>query len=223
MQAAGLRAKAVRGYRAKTGIHRFYEQHPNQLRGRTTTGANQIWVGDITYLAIAGHWDPLAVLMDYHSRRILAWSLGRRRDTRVTRAVFQAAVRRRQPVPGWLFHRDRGSEYLGAVFCACVAAAGCVQRASERGPGDNARMESFFYSMKAEAIRGMTFATVPALRTPLRRYFGYYNHTRVHSALGVLHPCRVRAPRGMIGPLSTKVEQEPGRVSVAAAARPHSI
>ena len=112
MHAAGLRAKAVRGYRAKTGVHRFFAQQPNLLRGRTTTGVNQIWVGDITYLAIGGHWFYLAVIMDYHSRRVLAWSLGRRRDTRVTRALFQAAARRRQPVPGWLFHSDRGSLLL---------------------------------------------------------------------------------------------------------------
>jgi len=188
MRASGLRAKAVRGYRAKTGVHRFYEQHPNRLRGQTPTGPNQIWVGDITYLAIAGHWFYLAIIMDYHSRRVLAWSLGRRRDTRVTRAVFQAAVRRRQPAPGWLFHSDRGSEFLGAVFSACVAAAGCVQSASERGPGDNARMESFFHSLKAEAIRGVVFTTVAALRTQLRRYFRYYNHARAHSSLGYCTP-----------------------------------
>ena len=188
MHAAGLRAKAVRGYRAKTGVHRFFAQQPNLLRGRTTTGVNQIWVGDITYLAIGGHWFYLAVIMDDHSRRVLAWSLGRRRDTRVTRALFQAAVRRRQPIPGWLFHSDRGSEYLGAVFRAGVAAAGGRQSASERGPGDNARMESRFHSLKAEAIRGLQFATVAALRSALRRYFRYYNHTRLHSALHYTSP-----------------------------------
>ena len=182
MREASLRAKAVRGYRAKTGVNRFFAQHPNLRRGQTTTGANQIWVGDITYLAIAGHWFYLAIIMDYHSRRVLGWSLGRRRDTRVTRAVFQAAVRRRQPVPGWRFHSDRGVEYLGAIFGACVAAAGCRQSASERGPGDNARMESFFHSMKAEATRGLQFATVAELRTHLRRYVRYYNRARAHSS-----------------------------------------
>ena len=50
------------------------------------------------------------------------------------------------------------------------------------------RMESFFHSMKAEAIRGLQFATVAALRSALRRYFHYYNHTRVHSALGYCTP-----------------------------------
>jgi len=188
MRDAGLRAKAVRGYRAKTGVNRFFAQHPNLLRGQTTTGADQIWVGDLTYLAIAGQWFYLAVIMDYHSRRVLGWSLGRRRDTRVTRALFQAAVRRRQPAPGWLFHSDRGVEYLGAVFTACVAAAGCVQSASAHGPGDNARMESFFHSMKAETIRGLVFATVAELRTHLRRYFRYYNHARAHSSLGYCTP-----------------------------------
>ena len=55
------------------------------------------------------------------------------------------------------------------------------------------RMESFFHSMKAEAIRGLQFATVAALRSALRRYFHYYNHTRVHSALGYCPLSRARA------------------------------
>jgi len=65
---------------------------------------NQIWVGDITYLSVAGQWRYLAVVMDQYSRRILAWGLGATRDTCLTRAVFDAAIRRRRTLPGLIFH-----------------------------------------------------------------------------------------------------------------------
>src|SRR5437762_14380378 len=103
MRSAGLRAKAVRGYRAKASTHRFYRQHPNRLRTTRATAPNQVWVGDITYLAVAGQWRYLAVILDQYSRRVLAWSLTRRRDPRVTRALLTAAVARRRPAVGLIF------------------------------------------------------------------------------------------------------------------------
>ncbi len=188
MRTAGLRAKAVRGYRAKAGTHRFYAQHPNRLRTTRATGVNQIWVGDITYLTVAGQWRYLAVVMDQYSRRVLAWTLGRRRDASVTRAVLTTAVARRHPAPGAIFHSDRGSEYLAAPFGDRVATLGLLQSASTDGPGDNAHMESFFHSLKAEIIRGVIFLTDAALRQELDRYVRYYNASRQHSALGYLSP-----------------------------------
>lgn len=188
MRAAGLRARAVQGYRAKTGILRFYGQHPNHLRGTLTTAPDQIWVGDITYLAIAGQWQYLAVVMDHFSRRVLAWRLSRRRDSRVTRAVLDAALRRRAPAAGLIFHSDRGAEYVGAPFGTHLLARGIVQSTTQTGPGDNARMESFFHSLKAEAIRGQTFPTPAALRRQLQHYFAYYNQHRMHSGLGYRSP-----------------------------------
>jgi putative transposase len=127
MREAGLRAKAVRGYRAKAGTHRFYAQHPNRLRTTHATAADQIWVGDITYLAVAGAWRYLAVVMDQYSRRVLAWTLTRQRDARVTRDVLTTAVARRRPVAGVIFHSDRGSEYLAESFGARVAELGLLQ------------------------------------------------------------------------------------------------
>lgn len=188
MRYAGLRAKAVRGYRAKAGTHRFYGQHPNRVGRHRAAGVNQIWVGDITFLPVAGQWRYLAVVMDQCSRRVLAWTVQRRRDARVTRAVLNAAVRHRRPPQGVIFHSDRGSEYMAAPFRDRVAALGLRQSASSGGPGDNAHMESFFHSLKAEVTRGVPFATEAALRQQLTAYVHYYNTTRQHSALGYLSP-----------------------------------
>ncbi len=188
MRADGLRAKAVRGYRGKAGVHRFYTAHPNLLRRHPAARVDQVWVGDITYLAVAGRWRFLAVVMDQCSRRILAWTLQSTRTVRVTRAVLAAALRRRRPGAGLIFHSDRGSEYLAQPFRRHLEAHGIRQSASTAGPGDNAHMESFFHSLKAEAIRECHFTMDRELRTALRSYIRYYNATRAHSALGYRSP-----------------------------------
>jgi len=188
MRDAGLRAKAVRGYRAKAGIRARFAQHPNRLWATHLTRVDQAWVGDITYLRVRGSWRYLAIVMDQYSRRILAWTLTRGRTAAVSRAVLALALRRRRPVHELIFHSDRGSEYMGAAFCTFVAQRGLLQSASVRGPGDNAHAESFFHSLKAELTRGVPFHTEQALRTALDQYIRYYNTRRMQSALGYRSP-----------------------------------
>jgi putative transposase len=187
MRGAGLRAKAVRGYRPKANVLRLYARHPDRLRAAVITRPNQAWVGDITYLKLADGWRYLAIVMDQYSRRVLAWSLTRRRTAAVTCAVLARAARRR-PARGVVFHSDRGSEYMGAPFCAQVARLGLLQSASAHGPADNAHAESFFHSLKAELIRGTPFGSECALRAALQGYIRYYNTVRLHSSLDYTAP-----------------------------------
>ena len=188
MRAAALRAKAVRGYRAKAGIRARFSEHPNRVWKARVKRINRVWVGDITYLRLADGWRYLAVVLDHHSRRVLAWTLSRRRTARETCRVLARALIRRRPPRGLIFHSDRGTEYMGAAFCAFVARHRLRQSASVRGPSDNARAESFFHSLKAELTRGAVFLTELALRRALIRYIRYYNVRRLHSALGYRSP-----------------------------------
>jgi putative transposase len=189
MRADGMRARVARVYRPKAGTHRWFGQQPNHVRRTHATRPNQIWVGDLTYLAVAGRWWYLAVVLDQCSRRVLAWRLGEIRDSRLTRAVVDAALRRRQPAGGLIFHSDRGSEFLGTMFRARLTAGGVRQSMTRGGaPGENAHMESFFHSLKADVIHGRSFHAVTELRHQLRRYVRYYNHRRLHSALDYQSP-----------------------------------
>jgi putative transposase len=188
MRAAGLRARVVRVYRANPGLHRFYRQHPNRLSREGAARPDQVWVGDVTYLRAAGRWHFLAVVMDQCSRRVLAWRLARRRDAGLTGGVLDAAARRRRPPPGAIFHSDRGSEYVASAFRERVRAWGMLQSSSQRGPAENAHMESFFHSLKAEVIHGVDFADERALRRAVASYIRYYNRQRLHSALGYRSP-----------------------------------
>jgi putative transposase len=188
MRLAGLRAKAVRGYRPQAQLRRQYAQHPNRLWTTRVERANQVWVGDITYLRVGTGWRYLAVVMDQHSRRVLAWTLTRRRTAAVTCGVLTRAAMMRRAARAVIFHSDRGSEYMGAPFCAHLARLGFVQSASVRGPGDNAHMESFFHSLKAELTRGVVFTDERQLHTGLREYMRYYNTTRLPSSLSYRSP-----------------------------------
>jgi putative transposase len=187
MRAAALRATAVQGYRAKATIHHLYARHPNRLWRTPLTAPNQVWVGDITYLRVGSAWRYLAIVMDAYTRRILAWTLTAQRTATVTCAVLTKAAQRRASI-GVIFHSDRGSEYMGAPFCAHVRRLGMQQSASVRGPGDNAHAESFFHTLTAELTRGGQYATEGALRGELRAYMRYYNTVRLHSALHYRSP-----------------------------------
>ena len=189
MRRSGLRGRVARVYRRKAGTHRWFSQHPNHVRWTRATGPNQIWVGDLTYVWVGRRWWYLATVLDQYSRRVLAWRLGTARDARLTGAVIRAALRRRRPAIGLIFHSDRGSEYLGAAFRHHLVARHVRQSMTRGGaPGENPHIESFFHSCKADVIHGQTFRTIGELRRTLRWYLPFYNYRRRHSALGYQSP-----------------------------------
>ena len=189
MRAAGLRARMTHLYRSNPRLHRFYEQHDNLLWKHRAKRPNRVWVADITYVPVAGQWRYLAVVMDQCSRRVLGWSLARSRGARLTRAAFDLAARTRRPLRGLIFHSDRGSEYAGAALGERLKALGVRQSMTRGGcPGDNAHAESFFHSLKADAIHGVRFTDDAQLRACLRWYVPFYNHRRTHSSIGYLSP-----------------------------------
>jgi transposase InsO family protein len=189
MREAGLRARAAKLYRAIPGLHAFFTSVPNRQLARVTTGPDQVWVGDITYLKVGAAWRYLAVVMDRYSRRIVGWSMGRHRDARLTLAALNHAVYHRRPRPGLIFHTDRGIEYAAYAFRGRLAALGFVQSMNRpREVTDNAHMESFFHSMKTDVVHGVSLASQDEVGRLLRSYIPYYNHVRLHSGLGYRSP-----------------------------------
>src|SRR5215510_6696048 len=194
MREAGLRARAVKLYRRIPGLHRFFRSIPNRQLDRLATGPDQVWVGDITYLKVAGAWRYLAVVMDRYSRRIIGWSLAPHKDARLTLRALNHAVAHRRPPAGVIFHSDRGVEYAAYVFRNRLAALGFAQSTNRpRELTDNAHMESFFHSMKSDAVHGVRF-TEPAELLRLLR--GYIPTTTVYACTqgsASLHPLPVSA------------------------------
>lgn len=191
MKEAGLRGRVVRVIRRQPGAKQFRADGENvRLSMSATTSTDQVWVGDITYLRVAGYWAHLAVVMDVHSRRVLGWTVSKGRTVQITLTALRQAMRRRTPAPGCIFHSDRGVEYTAYRYRDALERHGMIRSVNRPGQcTDNAHMESFFHSLKAELIRGRTFKTVQELRYALNSYINqFYNHQRLHSGINYSTP-----------------------------------
>jgi transposase InsO family protein len=189
MRQGNLKARSARIYRRMPGTRDFFCAVPNRIVDFETTRVDQVWVGDVTYLKSAGRWRYLAVVLDRHSRRVLGWTLELRKDPTLTLEALNRALSGRRVTRGLIFHSDRGVEYAAYAYRTRLAALGIVQSMRRRHKlNDNAFMESFFHSMKAEAIDGRLFDDDQILRSVVRRYIRRYNRTRLHSSLGYRSP-----------------------------------
>lgn len=190
MREAGLQGRSARLYRHSKVLQRaFYSGVPYLPESAATQRQDQVWVGDVTYLKVAGKWRYMAAVMDKHSRRIVGWSLGARRDAALTREALVSSAKRRRVRPGVVFHSDRGIEFANYEFRNQLSALGMVQSMNRPGRmNDNAHMESFFHSMKCEELYGKKFETEQQLRDTLTSYIRFYNDRRLHSSLRYLPP-----------------------------------
>ncbi len=189
MRAQGIRARVATIRYTNPRLQGFFGSTRNEQLDRTLTGPDQVWVGDITYLKVGAIYRYLAVVMDKYSRRVLGWAYGRRKDVALTLRALERAVRYRRPPRGLIFHTDRGIEYAAGAFKERAVELGIVQSMNRPGKlNDNAYIESFFHSMKADIVHGLRFTEDQQIEQAVRAYVPFYNGTRLHSSLDYVPP-----------------------------------
>jgi transposase InsO family protein len=192
MRAHALVGKQRRTYRVTTTDSRHALPVAANVLDRQFTPAapNRVWVSDITYVPTGEGWLYLATVMDLYARRIVGWALSARIDRGLVLDALTDALRRRQPAPGLLHHSDRGSQYASADYQALLAQHGLIPSMSRTGNcWDNAPMESFFHTLKVEALHDQTFRTRADARQAIFTYIEvWYNRQRLHSTLGYRSP-----------------------------------
>ena len=185
----GLEAKGRRRFRITTDSEHTYPIADNHLkRCFQASRADEIWVGDITYLAQGDRWLYLALLMEVYSRRIVGWSLSDRIDDSLTLAALSQALETRRPSRGLIHHTDRGAQYCSNDYRKLLETAGAVASMSRRGDcWDNAMAESLIKTIKVEV--GRRFLSRSLAERELFEYIeGFYNTRRLHSGLGYRTP-----------------------------------
>lgn len=191
MRSAGIFGRKKRRFRCTTDSEHQYPVAANLLdRNFTSNRPDEIWVGDITYIATREGWLYLAVLIDLCTHQVVGWSMSERIDRTLVLEALNMAIARRKPPPGLIHHTDRGSQYACPDYQLALSLNGFQPSMSRKGNcWDNAVAESFFGALKEELIYRFTFDTRDAARYAIFNYIeAFYNRRRLHSSLGYLSP-----------------------------------
>lgn len=186
MKVMQLRAVAKKKFKVTTDSEHNKPIFSNILsRDFTTTGINQKWTQDITYLRTDEGWIYLAVVIDLHSRAVIGWSMSNRMKKQlVCDALLMALFRRKFPT-GVLIHSDRGSQYCSNKYHKLISNNKLIGSMSRKGNcWDNAIAESFFHTLKVELVYETSYKNRETAKRSIFEYIEvYYNRKRMHSAI----------------------------------------
>ncbi len=195
-----MRLMGIEAIYPKPNLSRRHPQHkvyPYLLRGLAITRPNQVWCADITYIEMAHGFVYLVAIMDWFSRKVLAWRLSITLDSGFCVEALQEALAR-YGTPE-IFNTDQGVQFTCAAFIEQLASQGI--RISMDGKGrflDNIMIERLWRSLKYEEVFTKAYASVAEARSGIGRWIKQYNDNRPHQALGYRTPTEIfAAPPGL--------------------------
>ncbi len=185
-----IRRKKYRSCRGEVG-----RVAPNLLARQFTADApNQKWVTDITEFNVGGQKLYLSPVMDLYNGEIVAYETATQPKFALVGTMVKKALKRLVPSDAPMLHSDQGWQYQQEHYRRLLSERGLAQSMSRKGNClDNAAMESFFGTLKAECFRLRRFDNIEQLQDGIRRYINYYNHQRIKLKLKGLSPVQYRA------------------------------
>ena len=155
---------------------------------------NEKYLTDITEVACSDGKLYLSPVLDCYDGMIVSFTMDTNRSAELCAKAFELACRKTLS-RGMILHSDRGSQYTSSAFRACLGKYGAIQSMSGTGRCyDNARMESFFATLKKERLYKLDTnkMKVSDVRSVIYRYIAYYNQRRIYSANGGYPPAVYR-------------------------------
>jgi transposase InsO family protein len=192
MQQHGIRAIMAPPRRVRTTDSRHDLPIAPNLIGRdfTAEAPNRVWLADITYIPTAEGWMYLAAVMDLFSRKIVGWAMADHMRAELASSALAMAIQQQRPQEGLIQHTDRGVQYASQAYREALSNAGITASMSRKANCyDNAPMESFFHTLKTEQVHHCDYQTRAEAQRDVFAYIeGFYNRTRLHSAIGYITP-----------------------------------
>lgn len=162
-------------------------KYPYLLRHRKIEKVNEVWASDITYIPMASGFGYLVAIIDWHSRRVLAWRLSNTLDTRFCLEALQEAVQRFGKPK--IFNTDQGCQFTSAEFTGALREHDIQISMDGRGRWlDNVFIERLWRSLKYEEVYLHAYDTLNEAKLGIGAYFSFYNTERPHHALGYQTP-----------------------------------
>lgn len=184
-----VRVKKYQSYRGPEGA-----VAPNKLKRQfQAERPNQKWVTDVTEFKVNGQKLYLSPVMDLYNGEIVAYQTSPRPVFAMVRSMLGKAFERLAPSDRPLLHSDQGWQYQQSAYQQMLADRSMTQSMSRKGNClDNAAIESFFGTLKAEFFHLNRFDNIEQLKRGIDRYIRYYNHDRIKLKLKGLSPVQYR-------------------------------
>lgn len=162
--------------------HPEHKVYPYLLRNLDISRANQAWAADITYIPMARGFCYLVAIMDWASRKVLAWRLSNTLDTSFCVDALQEALARYE-TPG-IFNTDQGSQFTSDAFTGILESHNIAISMDGKGRWlDNAFIERLWWNVKYQDVYLKAYSSIAETRNGLRDYFEFYNSQRRHQSL----------------------------------------
>ena len=170
--------------------HPQHKVYPYLLRGVEVDRPNQAWSADITYIRLAHGFAYLVAVIDWYSRKVLAWRVSNTLDSGFCVDCLGQALRT-HGIPE-IFNSDQGCQFTAEAFTGVLKGHGIDISMDGRGRAlDNIFVERIWRSVKYEDVYLKGYASVPELLLGLADYFEFYNSERPHQSLDYLTPYEV--------------------------------
>ncbi|HEA84617.1 MAG TPA: IS3 family transposase [Candidatus Wildermuthbacteria bacterium] len=184
MRSQNLLCRARKAYKATTNSGHGLKKYPNLIEDLVPYRVDQVWHADITYIRIATSFVYLAALIDGFSRKVIGYGLGRTLSADLTMAALFDAISKRN-TEDIIHHSDRGIQYCSADYVEVLKDHGIsISMSGKANPYDNAKIESFFRTLKVEEVYMFEYDTYREVVSRIPYFIEeVYNRKRLHSSL----------------------------------------
>lgn len=170
--------------------HPKHKVYPYLLRGVAVTRPDQVWSTDLTYIRLARGFAYLVAIIDWYSRRVLAWRISNSMDASFCVDCLEDALRHHGKPE--VFNSDQGAQFTSDAFTGVLKREGVAISMDGRGRAlDNIFVERLWRNVKYEDVYLKGYANMAELTVGLAQYFAFYNTERPHQALGYKTPNHV--------------------------------